>query len=68
MDLITNCIRLNGLMLYACYRDLVAEYALVRTAGVGEENGDNEGTGSGFLSLVAGHLFLASGTSINLPP
>ena len=61
MDLITNCIRLNGLMFYACYRDLVTEYALVRTAGVGEENGDNKGTGPGLLSLVAGHFSMVPG-------
>ena len=61
MDLIANCIRLNGLMFYTCNRNLIAEYALVRTAGVGEENGDDEWAGSGFLSLVAGHWSLVPG-------
>ena len=33
---------------------LVAEYALMGTAGVGQEDGDNEGAGSGFWMLVRG--------------
>ena len=44
MDLSANSIRFNGLVFYARYRDLIAKYALVRTAGVGEENGDYKWT------------------------
>ena len=61
MDLITNFIRLNGFIFCACNRDLITEYALVRTAGVGEENGDNEGTGSGCWMLDARYRFLVPG-------
>jgi hypothetical protein len=38
----------------------------VRTAGVGEENGDNKGTGPGFWFLVTGHWFLVTGGLVAL--
>ena len=55
MDLNTDFIRRKGLIFCACDRNLITENALVGTAGVGEENGDNEWSDSGFWSLVTGH-------------
>jgi hypothetical protein len=61
-------------MFCACNRNLIAENALVGTAGVGEENGDNEGAGSGFWSLAAGlwspvtgHWLLVTGHWVLIP-
>ena len=61
MDLITNCVRLNGRMFYARYRDLVTEYTLVRTAGVGEKNRDDKGAAAQCWILVSGHWSLVAG-------
>jgi hypothetical protein len=60
-DLTAELIRSNRILFYARNRLLIAENALVGTAGVGEENGDNEWPGSGFWPLVTGHWLLVSG-------
>jgi hypothetical protein len=52
---------MDGLLPGPRDRYLIAKDALVRAAGVREENGDDKGSGSRFWSLVPGHLSLFSG-------
>ena len=48
-------------MFCACNRNLITENALMGAAGVGKENGDNEGAGFGRWFLAAGLWPLVSG-------
>ena len=61
MDLRTDLIGINCPLDAAGDRNLIAKDTLVRAAGVGEKDGDNERTISGCWLLGTGLWFLASG-------
>jgi len=81
MNLRPNLIGIDCRLVAAGNRNLIAKDTLVRTAGVGQEDGDNEGAGSGCWILdagcsmldtgcwflVSGHLLLVSGDWILVP-
>jgi len=51
MNLRTDLIRIDGILPSTCNRNLVAKDTLVRAAGMGQEDGDDEGAGSGGWTL-----------------
>ena len=55
MNLSLKFSRSDPLRFCTCNRNLVAKDALVGATGMGNENRNDEGTGSGHWSLVMGH-------------
>jgi hypothetical protein len=54
MNLRTDLIRIDYLLHTTCNQNLIAKDTLVRTAGVGEKNWDDEGAVAGCSMLVRG--------------
>jgi hypothetical protein len=61
MNLRTDLICINCLLDAAGNRNLIAKDTLMGAAGVGQEDGDDEGAGAGCWMLDSRCLFLVSG-------